>query len=349
MGLFLGLCGPLVPEMDSSTLVLKSEQFRREREGVWRSLEIILDEIDKRGIHRIDEIDLVELPILYRSTVSSLSVARAISLDLNLIRYLEALSARSYIYVYGTRQRFADVVREFFGHRFPLAFYTFRRKILISAMLFGLGAVVGFAMTHSNAENYYAFVHPDLANGRHPSATTAALAKTLYTETHDTAKLGQFSGFLFIHNTRIGFLCFALGFLLGVPVVILIFSNGLMLGAFSALFYGRGLVVDLGGWLLPHGITEILALILCGGAGLVMGDAILRPGRKTRLRCLAEHARATAPLLVGAMLMLFAAGLLEGVFRQLVTDITVRYSVAACTALCWVYYLGIFSCRSRLE
>src|SRR5690606_1421164 len=128
--------------------------------------------------------------------------------------------------------------------------------------------------------------------------------------------LAAFSSFLFTHNARIGLLCLALGAVAGLPVFVLTFSNALVLGAFSALFTGRGLGLDFWGWVLPHGVTEILALLLCGAAGLTLGRAMVFPGRLSRLDELARTGRAVAPIGVGAVLLFFAAGLVEGVFRQ---------------------------------
>jgi len=70
-------------------------------------------------------------------------------------------------------------------------------------------------------------------------------------------------------------MAFALGFLAGIPTLILLLQNGLMLGAFAALYASRGLSWDLWGWLLPHGVTELLAVILCGAGGFMLAHAIV--------------------------------------------------------------------------
>src|SRR3954470_9295909 len=100
-------------------LVLKSAQFRREREAAWRELEALLDRVDKKGLQSLSAEELNRLPVLYRSAVSALSVATAISLDKNLLDYLNALVARAYICVYGAKRRPEEAVIEFFRHDFP--------------------------------------------------------------------------------------------------------------------------------------------------------------------------------------------------------------------------------------
>src|ERR1700761_7678793 len=86
-------------------LQLKSHRFRAEREADWRRLETLLGRVEKGGARRLSRDELLEMPVLYRQALSSLSVARAISLDQGLIHYLESLCTRAYFFVYGTRSR----------------------------------------------------------------------------------------------------------------------------------------------------------------------------------------------------------------------------------------------------
>jgi uncharacterized membrane protein SpoIIM required for sporulation len=141
-------------------------------------------------------------------------------------------------------------------------------------------------------------------------------------------------------------LCFALGFAAGVPVVLLLFYNGLILGAMAALYSGRGLGLEFWAWILPHGVTELLAVCLCGMTGLVFGMAVVFPGERSRLDNLARRGREAALAVVGAVLMLFVAAGIEGLFRQLVHDTTVRWSVAMATLAFWIWYFGFVGRRA---
>jgi uncharacterized membrane protein SpoIIM required for sporulation len=144
--------------------------------------------------------------------------------------------------------------------------------------------------------------------------------------------------YLFTHNARVGMLCAALGFAAGVPVMLLLFTNGLLLGAFAALYQDRGLGIEFWAWILPHGVTELLAVVLCGAAGLAVGESLLFPGRHTRLVNLGRRGREAGVVVLGAVLMLLLAGLVEGIFRQTVHDVFVRLSVALLSAVWWTLY-----------
>ncbi|WP_242352769.1 MULTISPECIES: stage II sporulation protein M [Anaeromyxobacter] len=322
------------------TVVLKSAAFRAEREPSWRELEGLLDRVERYGLPALASSEIARLPALYRAALSSLSVARAISLDRNVLDYLETLSARAYLVVYGTRRHLRDALRDFFVHRFPGAVRAHRRHLALALALIALGAVVGHALTARDAERFYAFVDPAMAQGRGPTSSTASLREALYAPRDAAQLLKTFAMFLFQHNATIGLLAFAVGFAGGVPSALLLFTNGLVLGAFGALYRSRGLALEFWGWVLPHGVTELFAVALCGAAGLALGQAVVFPGREERLAGLARRGREAGVLAVGAVALFFVAALVEGLFRQLVHSVPIRYGVAAATFLFWTVYLA---------
>ena len=101
--------------------VMKSYRFREEREADWQALDRIVTRAEKRGVKRLSDEDMLALPRLYRQAVSSLSMARSISLDQNLLAYLETLCARAYFFVYGTRSRMSERIAQFFARDWAAA------------------------------------------------------------------------------------------------------------------------------------------------------------------------------------------------------------------------------------
>ena len=87
-----------------------------------------------------------------------------------------------------------------------------------------------------------------------------------------------------------------------------------------------------------HGGTELLAVVLCGGAGLVLGGDVAFPGRHSRLDNLAIRGRSAALIAIGAVVMFLIAGGLEGFVRQIVDDTYVRYSIALVMLAFWAVY-----------
>ena len=320
-------------------LVLKSSRFRAEREADWRRLEKLLAKVEKGTAGALSEDELIALPVLYRGALSSLSAARATSLDRALVDYLENLSTRAYFVVYGTRASAWERVGRFFSQDWPAAAKALWRETLVSGALMLTGAVVAFMLTARDPDWFEAFVPHGLAEGRTPGAATAALRATLFGPQHGGDGLSVMASFLFTHNSGIAFLAVALGFAFCLPTAMLEFANGCTLGAFLSVFIGHGLGVDAGGWLMIHGVTELLATVLAGAAGFRIGCAVAFPGGRARLDAAAEEGRRAAVLMAGVIVMLFCAGLLEGFARQLIQDTAVRYGVAVTTGVLWLGYL----------
>jgi uncharacterized membrane protein SpoIIM required for sporulation len=324
---------------------LKSAQFRKERERSWRELDRILDETQRRGLSSLSASDLHRLPILYRGAVSSLSVARAISLDKALLDYLEGLVSRAYLLVYTSKRPPKEFFIDFFVNRFPGAVYSCRWYVAISAALLLLGFLCGFLLTSEDMERYSSFVPDGMASGRTLDATTESLTKALYREEEGTSGLTLFASMLFTNNAKVGILCFCLGFVAGLPTVILLFYNGLILGAMTSLYHSRGLGWAFLAWVMGHGVTELGAVALCGAGGLVLARALLFPGSLLRADSLSQSGPIVAPIIVGSVVMLFFAALLESFFRQLVPSDLARWGVATATAIFWIWYFLIHGRR----
>lgn len=319
---------------------LKSQRFRQSREADWRRLEALVDKAEKRSLSRLSDSEILAIPVLYRSTLSALSVARETSLDQGTIDYLETLAARAYFFVYGSRASLGERIVSFFVYDWPRAVQSLWRETLLAAALMVLGALVAGGLVWAEPDWFHAFIPADMSQGRGPEASTEALRETL-AGTESGEGLSAFAAFLFTHNAQVALLAFALGFALGLPSAMLILYNGAILGAFAALFISRGLGVELGGWLAIHGVTELYAVTLAGAAGLRIGWTVAFPGARHRLDALAASGRSAGLAMGGVIVMLIVAGLLEGFGRQLIADTGLRYAVGGASALFWLAYFYI--------
>ena len=331
--------------MNPPTSTPRSVAFRAEREAQWAELDGLVERALKGGLKTLGEQELRRLPVLYRATLSSLSVARKTALDRSLVAYLDALAARAYLAMYGSRRSTRGALRHLLFVAFPQQVRGIGGELLASTIITALGVVVAAALMQVDAGWYDAFVDPSLAGGRDPQASTDFLRDALYGGGEEEG-LGIFATFLFTHNAKIGLLAFALGFAAGIPTALLLFTNGLMLGAFLSLYASRGLLFNLVGWLLPHGIPEIGAIVLCGAAGMHLGRAMLWPGQRTVRDALQTAGRKAAVVVLGSVVLFAIAGVVEGVFRQLITHDGVRYGLAAINAV-WFFGWLLFGGRGE--
>jgi uncharacterized membrane protein SpoIIM required for sporulation len=321
---------------------LKSSEFRRTREQSWRELERLVDVAERRGVRMLEPSELNRLPQLYRSTLSSLSVARAIALDRQLLLYLENLALRAYLAVYSPKTGLLEAGGQFL-RAFPAAVRKARWHIFIIFIAFMVGIAAGFWLVVDDESWFTTLVPGGLSGDRGVASTRQSLLDhEIFAPWPGWAvSLGVVANFLFSHNTVVGILAFCLGLAAGVPTILLIAYQGLILGAFIALHYNRDLTLDFLGWLSIHGVTEITAILLCGAAGLVVAEKILFPDRYSRVDSLAMHGRLAAEIAVGAVLMFFVAAILEGGFRELVASTPWRFAIAAATAVGWLAYLHL--------
>jgi uncharacterized membrane protein SpoIIM required for sporulation len=332
------------PDVAASTLApkitLRSAEFRKSRETAWRMLEDLILRVESKGITQLSADELQQLPSLYRATASSLSVARSIALDRNLVLYLENLVLRAFLVVYGPRVSVLEALGGFVRRDFPKAVRNAIWHIVLASIAIAAGVVVGIVLVESSQAWFSAVVPEAMSGGRGPESTAAQL--------HDEEIFAPWPGFiqsfvvfanaLFRHNATIGIMAFGLGIAGGVPTLLLLGYQGLIIGAFLALHYDRGVLLDFIGWISIHGVTEIGALILCGAGGLLIAEKVLFPGRYARLDNLARNGTAAAALAGGAVLMLFIAGMIEGGLRQLISDTPARLAIGLATGVFWIIY-----------
>ena len=310
-------------------------------------LEALVTKAESVGARNMTFDEVRELAAHYRLATSSLAIAREISLDKSLMEYLEALAARAYLTVYAPQDPIGGLFRRFFMRSGPAAIRDSWLFILIALLTLSLGFAAGYFLYFENPAWYYVFTSGGIEDGRGPEATTAYLRSVIYDENPTTDGLASFATFLFSHNTRIAIFAFGLGVFLAAPAILLLFYNGLSIGALYALYVERGLGPDLGGWLSIHGVTEISAICIAGGAGIKLGTAVLFPGNRTRSHSLFEAGKGATKLAIVAAIMLVVAALIEGFGRQLVQGMTARYVIGWGIGLLWLAWFALAGVRRR--
>lgn len=333
--------------MTRRTLTLKSKRFREERQEVWKEMEALLQRIESRSVRNLTDEEIIKLPRLYRAVLSSLSVARATSLDQSVVSYLESLSTRAYYVIYGSQQRLRDRVYGFFSRDWPLAVQSAWKDLSVSSFIFALGMLIGFVLVSNNPDWFYSLMNEDMASGRTPAASEEFLRETIYGYEKEDGGLARFAASLFSNNSGVSILAFALGFAFALPTVVLLLYNGLSIGAFIAVFASKGLGFEIGGWLAIHGTTELFAIALAGAGGVLIGRAVAFPGEMSRMESLRSKSEQASIILGGVIVMMFVAGLIEAFGRQLINNDWIRYGIGGSMLIFWLVYF--FLPRKSLE
>ncbi len=310
------------------------DRFVEERKDHWRRLEELLDRAEQLTERDLGPEGMRDILRLYRLTSSDLNQARSLTGDPEVLERLNALAGRGYRFIYRSRrsgiagalQRFA----RFLSFDVPEAYRQEAWSVGVAAAALLLGALFGFLAVLG---------HPSSAEDLIPGEFFTQSPKERVDEiekneeriaTIDDAAL--FGAQLYTHNIRVSFLAFSLSALSLVFGVWILFYNGSLLGAVAATYMMDGVSTFFFAWVGPHGALELPSIIFAGAAGLVAGRALFFPGNLSRGASLRRVFPRVWRMMVGVMLFLVVAGLIEGSFSQFSAK-TVPYSLKIAVAV----------------
>ncbi|MDH3998116.1 MAG: stage II sporulation protein M [Desulfuromonadales bacterium] len=296
-------------------MIINLERFIDEERPYWTEFETLLDRIAADPDTRRNLEEIKRFHYLYQRTSSDLSKIQGFAREPELGRYLEDLVARAFGEVHEVRQkphRFTPF--RWFFHTFPQTFRRHIRAFRAALLITLVGALLGaafLAIDPASKDILMPFSH---LTGD-PSDRVAAEESRLPTALDDGKS--SFSSYLMTHNTRVAIFCMALGITFGIGTLILLFHNGVILGAVFFDYINAGETEFLFGWLLPHGVIEIPAILIAGQAGLVLAGALIDNrsgiplGQRMR-RC----ANDLLTLIGGVGVLLIWAGIIEAFVSQ---------------------------------
>lgn len=326
-------------EPDALEPELRSARFRAEREASWKRLEALLKRLERAGPGALSPSELMETPQLYRAALSSLSVAKSYVFDAQLVAYLESLATRAHFLIYAPRERFFGMLGRLIAVEIPRAVRAFWPPILIATLVMALGVVVGRALVLADPDIYGAIMPESMAGGRSPEASAQTMRDSIDGGPVDAESLRRFALFLVNNNVVVALTAFGFGVALGVPTLLVLFYNGVILGAMLAAFAIHDLEPEFIAWLTVHGTTELTAIVIAGGGGLaIAGGMLFPPPRQAPLAAAATVGRRASLLALLAVIMLFVAALLESFVRETVTDSWDRALIGLAFGALWATY-----------
>ncbi len=315
------------------------------RRPTWEELEQLVARASAHGLASLSFEEVDRLGTLYRLVTAHLAQLRQQGRDPGAVQYVNDLAIRAHGLIYRpTRQRIDP--RGFFLRSFPRTFRATWRYQLCAWVLMIAAAAVTFGAVQANRELCYSLIPSTFypRDALHALLVDPGAQDALLTHGQDLGggEKALFSAWLMRNNARVGLLAFVSGVLAAVPTVLLVLYNGIMLGAFSAIFVVDGRLHPLFlPWILPHGITELLAVNVASAAGLYLGYGVLDPRRLPRMDAVRLRARIALRLALGTLPMFVAAGFIESFLRQSHLPPLWRLVFAAATAGLWIAYLGL--------
>lgn len=296
-------------------MILDMQRFLESARPIWKELELGLTHLEHDPDPQWDLARTEAFYRLYQQTSAHLAEVRHLTSERELRGYLEQLVARSYasIYVRG-RERGRGRWWQWFTAAFPVAVRRHAAALALSAGLFLVGCAFGAVALKIDPTAKATL----LPFGHGQQTPTERVKKEMVDQGKNISQArGRFSAQLMTHNTRVAFFTLGLGMTFGLGTIVLLFYNGVIMGAISVDYIADGQLVFLLGWILPHGSVEIPAILLAGQAGLVLGHALIGWGNRLPRRL---RLRAVLPDLVtmagGIAVLMVWAGVIESFFSQ---------------------------------
>lgn len=313
------------------------ERFLTERRPVWESLDTLLGRAEDVDLSRAEMQELVEL---YRRTCSDLNRARSQTANPEILGYLNQLTGRAYRFIYraGHETNAGPAFLKLITREIPAAFRRERVAILVAAAAFLLGTLFGSVAILVDPANGERLV-PAQFFTESPKERVAKIER----EEERISNLEDalvFGASLYTHNIRVSFLAFALGALTIVLGLVILFYNGVILGAVGTLYVLDDVSIFFFAWVGPHGALELPAIIFGGAAGLLVGRALLLPGSLSRGASLRRVLPSVWRIIIGAALTLVCAGIIEGSFSQFSAK-TIPYGLKIAVAM--LLFVGLIS------
>jgi uncharacterized membrane protein SpoIIM required for sporulation len=305
---------------------MRLSKFIEEHQATWSKLEHLLEEIsDKRPTKaQIDQFGKI-----YRSVASHLAFAQTYFPSHDVTDYLSQLTIRSHNLIYGKAQKsYWKQVKHFFIESFPLFVWQRFSFFLLAMGLFTAGGLLAFLLTYMD-QSYASYFLP-------PEFTAVDPAKIEENQWNPVTTSSE----IMVNNIQVSFLALALGALFGIGTIWILFSNGLLIGALSAIFHKAGYGYEFWAFILPHGVIELTAIFIAGAAGLSLAYHFFVPGEQTRIHSVIREGRISIQLMLGVVLMLVIAGLVEGFITPSALSYEAKYALSVLHLILCVAYLA---------
>jgi uncharacterized membrane protein SpoIIM required for sporulation len=310
-----------------------STRWIEKRKPHWAKLETLLNQSANGGLKSLSRSDLQELSLLYRQTAADLAAIREDKGSVHFSRYINQLLVRAHNTIYSGQRSSPLKALSFFWTTYPAAFRRNLKHCLLALLIFAIAGLVGAAMTYQNPDFKVKVLGPQMVEtiDRHEMWTHSIVGiKPLA------------SSAIMTNNMSVGFMAFAAGITGGIGTIYMMAYNGLLIGVIGVACWLAGMSLQLWSFVAPHGVLELPAIFIAGGAGFRIAQGLLFPGVLPRRDSLARAGSQAVQLLLGTIPILIIAGTIEGFVSPTALPVKLKFTMAAALfVLLNVYLFGV--------
>jgi uncharacterized membrane protein SpoIIM required for sporulation len=310
-----------------------STRWLEKRKPHWAKLEALLNQSSNSGLKSLSRSDLQELSLLYRQTAADLAAIREDRGSVHYARYVNQLLVRAHNTIYSGHRASPMAVISFFTKTYPAAFRRHLRHVALATAIFAIAGLVGAVITYQNPDFKVKLLGPQMVEtiDRHQMWTHSIVGIKPVA-----------SSAIMTNNMSVGFTTFALGITGGLGTIYMMAFNGLLIGVIGVACYLAGMSLQLWSFVAPHGVLELPAIFIAGGAGLRIAQGLLFPGTLPRRDSLARAGSEAVQLLLGTIPILIIAGIIEAFVSPTGLAVPLKFSMAgALFVLLNVYLFGV--------
>lgn len=307
------------------------KQFVKMHREDWKQLEQLVVTMSKRKKANTGE-TITNYHRIYQKTAQNLSYSQTYFPHDEVTGYLNGLVSKSHNLLYKDQVSSFKQIRHFFSSLFIGLLLEQWKFVVAAMMLFFIGAIGSFIAVVNDPLHIYAILPAEIAQGVNPEQ----LGKG-----DGAVNSSLMSASIMTNNIKVAFFAFAGGITFGLVTVYLLINNGIIIGALAALFWHHEKSYDFWAYIVPHGMIELTAIFIAGGAGLLMGYKLFVPGQYTRGYQLKHHAKRSVQLLLGTIPLFVIAGVIEGFITPAKISLEAKYIVAFLTVIGFSLYIII--------
>jgi uncharacterized membrane protein SpoIIM required for sporulation len=307
-------------------------QFVEEHRADWERLDQLVGRAN-RALGGLSKIDLHEMGTLYRQVSSDLARAQSADADLELLEYLTNLVVRAHGVIYQPEQTHLKNLGAFFAREFPALVRQEWRPIVLALVVAVLPALWCYLMASLDPQ-FLATVAP-------PGLRERLERGELWVYRINPVKPAA-SSFIMTNNISVTCTFFALGITFGAGTLWGLVTNGIHFGSIAVLVGQTRMAREFWAFVVPHGALEIPAIFIGGGAGFILGAALLFPGDFRRKDALVTRSRVAVKLVLGCVPILVIAGIIEGFLSPLPPDaipLNVKFLVGTTILTLFLVYI----------
>jgi uncharacterized membrane protein SpoIIM required for sporulation len=307
-----------------------STRWLEKRRPHWLRLEQLVALSGRGSIASLKSTELQELALLYRQSASDLATVREDASSKQLAVYLNQLLGRAHNLIYMGRRANRRGIWTFYKDIYPAIFRETFPDTFAAFVLFLAAAFAGVLMGLADPSFTRHFLGPQMVDSieRHE----------MWTHSIVTVKPMASSAIL-TNNISVALSTFALGITAGIGTVWMMLLNGLMMGVVGVACWREGMSLPLWSFVAAHGVLELPAIFIAGGAGLGVAKGLLFPGSLPRRESLVRAGGRSVRLLLGTIPMLLVAGVVEGFVSPSDLPYQLKFLLAAALATMLALYL----------